>query len=281
MERRQPWSPADRADHCLITGASSGIGAALARRFAARGQNLVLTARRKERLEILAAALRASHGVIVEVIVADLAEPGGAGALLEAVQHRQIAVHTLVNNAGFGLRGGFADASWPEAEAMLQAMVAAPLQLCHGLLPAMQARGEGRILNVASLAGLVPGLPGSTLYSACKALLIRFSQSLAAENRHTGVRVLALCPGYVRSEFHAVLGVEERMRQLPGLFWMEADVLAQQALEALDGSAVVHVPGALNGLIAALARWLPQPWAVSLSSAFSHRYRRSPWQGDS
>lgn len=265
---------------CLITGASSGIGAALARGFAGQGFDLVLSARRRERLEQLAAELRARHGVAVAVIVADLAQPGGAAGLLAALQERQLVVHTLVNNAGFGLRGGFTDASWPQAEAMLQVMVQAPLQLCHGLLPAMQACGEGRILNVASLAGLVPGLPGSTLYSACKALLIRFSQSLAAEHRHTGVRVLALCPGYVRSEFHAVLGVEERMQRLPGLFWMEADALAQQALAALEGSAVVRVPGALNRLIAALARWLPQPWAVALSTAFSHRYRRRPWQGE-
>jgi short-subunit dehydrogenase len=269
------------AGHCLITGASSGIGAALARRFAARGQNLVLTARRLERLEALATELRASHGVAVEVIVADLAEPGGTAALLEALQQRGLTIETLVNNAGFGLRGAFAEASWPEAEAMLQVLVSAPLQLCHGLLPAMQARGQGQVLNVASLAGLVPGLPGSTLYSACKALLIRFSQSLAAENRRTGVRVLALCPGYVRSEFHTVLGVEEQMRRLPGLFWMEADELARQAIAALDGPAVVRVPGAVNGLIAGLARWLPPSWAVGLSTAFSHRYRRNPWQGES
>lgn len=266
--------------YCLITGASSGIGAALARRFAARGQDLVLSARRRDRLETLAAELRASHAVAVEVIVADLAASAGAAGLLQELHRRGLAVHTLVNNAGFGLRGAFGDAGWPEAEAMLQVMVSAPLQLCHGLLPAMQARGGGCVLHVASLAGLVPGLPGSSLYSACKAMLIRFSQSLAAENRHTGVRVLALCPGYVRSEFHAVLGVEERMRRLPGVFWMEADALAQQALAALDGTAVVRVPGALNGLIAALARWLPQSWAVGLSTAFSQRYRGSPWQGD-
>ena len=268
------------ARHCLITGASSGIGAALARAFAARGRHLVLSARRQERLEALAAELRAAHGVAVEVVVADLARPDGAATLLAELQRRQLAVHTLVNNAGFGLRGRFLEASWPEAEAMLQVMVAAPLQLSHGLLPAMEAAGEGVIVNVASLAGLIPGLPGSTLYSACKALLIRFSQSLAAETSGSGVRVLALCPGYVRSEFHAVLGVEERMRRLPGVFWMDADDLAARCLAALEGRAVVQVPGALNGLIAALAHGLPQSWAVALSTAFSHRYRRRPWQGE-
>jgi len=264
------------AGHCLITGASSGIGAALARRFAARGQNLVLTARRLERLEALATELRASHGVAVEVIVADLAEPGGTAALLEALQQRGLTIETLVNNAGFGLRGAFAEASWPEAEAMLQVLVSAPLQLCHGLLPAMQARGQGQVLNVASLAGLVPGLPGSTLYSASKALLIRFSQSLAAENHATGVRVLAVCPGYVHTEFHAVLGVEERMQRLPGLFWMEADDLAARVLTALEGQGAVLVPGGLNRSIAALARLLPDSVAGRLSAAFSRRYRGRP-----
>jgi uncharacterized protein len=268
------------ARHCLITGASSGIGAALARAFAARGRHLVLTARRQQRLEALAAELRAAHGVMVEVIVADLARPGGAAALLADLQQRGLTVHTLVNNAGFGLRGRFNEASWDEAEAMLQLMVSAPLQLSHALLPAMQQQGDGLILNVASLAGLIPGLPGSTLYSACKALLIRFSQSLAAETSGSGVRVLALCPGYVRSEFHTVLGVEERMQRLPGVFWMEADDLAARCLAAADGGAVVHVPGALNRLIAALAHWLPEAWVVGLSTAFSRRYRRRPWQGE-
>jgi len=141
------------------------------------------------------------------------------------------------------------------------------------LLPAMQARGEGVILNVASLAGLIPGLPGSTLYSASKAFLIRMSQSLAAENRGRGVRVLALCPGYVRSEFHSTLGVQERMQRLPGLFWMEADDLAARVLRRLEGRGAVQEPGLLNGLIALLARLLPEGLAGGLSGGFSRRYR--------
>jgi len=263
----------------LITGSSSGIGAALARRLAPTltgGEApLVLTARRQERLEALAAELAHRHGIRVQTIPADLARPGGAKVLLQVLQQRQVAVHTLINNAGFGLRGSFEAVAWPQAEAMLQLMVGSCAELCHALLPAMQRAGSGRIVNVASLAGLVPGLPGSTLYGACKAFLIHFSQSLALENRDRGVRVMALCPGYVHSEFHAVLGVEERMRQrLPGLLWMNADELADRTVTALEGSRTVVVPGAVNRLIAALAGSLPEPATNALSTSFSRRYRQ-------
>ena len=210
------------------------------------------------------------------MIALDLASADGADQLLAAIAGRGLWVRTLVNNAGFGLRGDFTANGWSRAEAMLQLMVVAPARLCHGLLPAMQARGEGVILNVASLAGLIPGLPGSTLYSASKGFLIRLSQSLAAENRGRGVRVLALCPGYVRSEFHSTLGVQERMQRLPGLFWMEADDLAARVLTALEGQGAVLVPGGLNRSIAALARLLPDSVAGRLSAAFSRRYRGRP-----
>ena len=260
----------------LITGASSGIGEALARALAVRAVPLVLTARRQERLEDLAAELRSRHGIEAIAIPADLADPAGPRQLLDAIEARGLEIDGLINNAGFGLRGDFHTQPWERAEAMLQLMVNAPVQLTGALLPAMRTRGRGRIVNVASLAGLVPGLPGSTLYSASKAFLIRFSQSLAAENRAHGIEVMALCPGYVRSEFHAVLGVEERMRKLPGLFWMDADELAERTLTAMDQQRVVVVPGQVNQLIAALARLLPDGAAGALSAAFSRRYRREP-----
>ena len=261
---------------CLITGASSGIGAALAERFAARGDDLVLTARRGDRLAALAADLRERHRVRVGVIPEDLADPLGAERLLTALAARDLKVTTLVNNAGFGLRGDYTDNPWHKASAMLQLMVMSPAHLCHALLPAMQAAGGGTIVTIASLAGLIPGLPGSTLYSASKAFLIRFSQSLAAENRSSGVRVLAVCPGYVRTEFHAVLGVEARMQRLPGLFWMDASVLAQRVVAALDGQRAVMVPGAVNSVIATLSRLLPPATAEGLSASFSRRYRGRP-----
>ena len=260
----------------LITGASSGIGAALARALAAEGRPLILVARRLPQLTELAGSLRAAHGVRVEVLPLDLAAPGAVDELVATLMQRQLGVHTLVNNAGFGLRGGFHQASWPEVQRMLQLMVEVPTQLIQAFLPEMQARRQGRILNVASLAGLIPGLSGSCLYSATKAYLIRLSQSLAAENRSLGIRVMVLCPGYVHTEFHAVLGVEERMRRLPELFWMQPSQLAVIALQALSGSRVVVVPGLINKLMALLAMTLPEPLAVGLSSSFSRRYRSRP-----
>lgn len=260
----------------LITGASSGIGEALARALAARAEPLVLTARRQDRLEALGAELRQRQGIEVITLPADLATPTGVSELLAAIESSGLEIDGLVNNAGFGLRGDFHTQRWEQAEAMLQLMVSAPVQLTGALLPAMRTRGRGRIVNVASLAGLVPGLPGSTLYSASKAFLIRFSQSLAAENQSHGIQVMALCPGHVRSEFHAVLGVEERMKKLPGLFWMDAGELAEHTLQALDQQRMVVVPGRVNQLIAALARLLPDQAAGALSGAFSRRYRREP-----
>ncbi|SBO42231.1 SDR family oxidoreductase [Cyanobium sp. NIES-981] len=263
----------------LVTGASSGIGAALARALASEaGRNgvpLVLVARRLDRLETLAEELRGANGVEVLCLCSDLAEPEAAWRLLEQLLQRDLTVHTLVNNAGFGLGGAFHQVPWGRVEAMLQLMVSTCAALCHGVLPAMRSAGGGRIINVASLAGLVPGLPGSALYGASKAFLIRFSQSLALENRESGVRVIALCPGYVHTEFHAVLGVEERMRRnLPGAMWMQADDLARRTLAALDGRRTVVVPGLLNQLIAGLTRWLPEGPAGRLTTAFSRRYRR-------
>lgn len=279
-----PPPPPDASCSCaLITGASSGIGAALARQMAASlngtetgtatGTSLVVTARRLDRLEALAADLRHRHGVTVVPIAADLARPAGARELLAELRQRGLVVHTLVNNAGFGLRGNFDTIPWQEAEEMLRLMVVACAELCHGVLPEMQRAGGGRIVNVASLAGLVPGLPGSTLYSACKAFLIRFSQSLALENRPHGVRVMALCPGYVRTEFHSASGAAERKGGLPGLFWMDADRLARRTLAELEGRTTVVVPGRVNQGIAALARLLPEGAAAALSSSFSRRYR--------
>ncbi|MEB3321256.1 MAG: SDR family oxidoreductase [Synechococcaceae cyanobacterium] len=271
-------APADSPSCALITGASSGIGAALARKLApslaGTGATLVLTARRRDRLEAMAADLQDRHGLPVVAIATDLARPGGVGQLLMELRRRGLTVETLVNNAGFGLRGDFDAVPWEQAEAMLQLMVVTCTELCHALLPGMRRSGQGRIVNVASLAGLVPGLPGSTLYSACKAFLIRFSQSLALENRPHGVRVMVVCPGYVHTEFHGVLGVQERMDRLPGLFWMEADDLAGRTLKALEGRRTLVVPGLVNRTIATLARLLPENAATALSSSFSRRYRQ-------
>src|SRR5450432_280590 len=172
---------AQTARWALVTGASAGIGAAFARELAKRGVSLVLTARRTDRLEALAAELKASHAIVVECIAADLAKPTAPAALCAEIDRRGIAIDILINNAGYGVGGHFQSQPLPTHADFIQVMVTAPCELVHKLLPGMQQRGYGRIINVASLAGLVPGSAGHTLYGASKAFLIKFSQSLALE----------------------------------------------------------------------------------------------------
>src|SRR5438045_3990882 len=173
----------------LVTGASAGIGAAFARELASRGSPLVLTARRADRLATLAAELAQHHGVGVECIAADLADPSAPEKLCAEIARRGIVIDTLVNNAGYGLSGSFVSQPWVKHAEFIQVMMTAPCELAHRLLPAMQQRGHGRIVNIASLAGLVPGSAGHTLYGASKAFLIKYSQSLALENLRHGVNV--------------------------------------------------------------------------------------------
>ena len=263
----------------LVTGASSGIGAALARGLAARGEPLVLTARRLDRLTALAAELERDHGVKVQVVPCDLAQAGAVQNLQAELSGRAIAIKGLVNSAGFGLRGPVEAIDPVELGALLRVTVQSLVELTTVFLPQLRQYPDAMILNVASLAGLVPGLAGSAVYCASKAFVIRFSQSLAAEQGRDGVRVMALCPGYVQTEFHAVLGVEDQMKGLPSWFWMEADDLARLALQALDGRAVVVVPGRWNRLLAWLGAVLPEPLARELGRRFSTRYRQPAQAG--
>ena len=181
-------------NYALITGASSGIGAAIAREYAARGKPLILTARRADRLNALAVELRAH--VAVETIVADLADPNAPLQLFEETQARGLIVDTLVNNAGYGVPGRYLSADWKTHADFLQVLVTAVAELTWRFLPAMEAAGHGRILNIASLAGLVPASAGHTLYGAAKSFVIRFSESLAQ-----GKRGLGNLPGGQRHRF--------------------------------------------------------------------------------
>ena len=186
----------------LITGASSGIGAAFARLYAEHGYDLALTARRADRLEAVADDMSLRYGVETLVIPADLADPAAPEALLGQIAAHGRAVDALVNNAGYGMPGAYLSAPWPEHGAFLQVMLTAVCELTHKVLPGMIERKFGRIVNVSSLSGLMPGSPGATLYTATKAFLVRFSQSLHLETQGTGVHVSALCPGLTYTEFH-------------------------------------------------------------------------------
>ena len=250
-----PQPGAVRTRSVLITGASSGIGAAIAREYAARGMPLVLTARRVDRLEALAAELRSL--VPVEVIAADLADPGAPARLFAETQARGLAIGTLVNNAGYGVPGRFLSAGWKTHADFLQVMITAVGELTHLYLPAMEAAGHGRILNVASLAGLVPPSAGHTLYGATKAWLIRFSECLALETRARGVHVTALCPGFTYTEFHDVNGMREKVSRLPKLLWLDSATVARLGVDAVEAGRGRIVTGAANRVVAWISRYVP------------------------
>ena len=259
----------------LITGASAGIGAAFARIFAAQGYDVALTARRAERLDALAAEITMRFGVEAHPIPADLADPAGPDAVLEALTAQGRAVDALVNNAGYGLAGSFLNTSWSDQRAFLKLMVEAPAELAHKVLPGMVERRFGRIVNVASLAGLVPPAAGHTLYAGSKALMVRFSQSLHLETLDTGVHVSVLCPGFTVSEFHDVNGTRERLnRSLPPWMWMGADEVAAVGYEAVEANRPVAVPGAPNKIIALAAKILPDDWILALLASQGARFRQ-------
>ena len=248
----------------LVTGASAGIGAAFARELATRGHPLVLTARRADRLEALAAELRAKHGIDVHCIPCDLADPAAPQSLCEEIARRGIAVDMLVNNAGYGVTGSFLSRPWQTHAQFIQVMMTAPAELCHRLLHGMRERGHGRIINVASLAGLLPAPAGHTLYAASKAYLIKFSQALALENRRHAINVCALCPGFTYSEFHDVNGTRPHMQHLSKRMWMSAEAVARDGLTAVERGDVVRVCGGLNRAIKRLFDALPDRLALHL-----------------
>lgn len=257
--------------YALVTGASSGIGAAIAREYARRGVPLILTARRVDRLQALADALRPQVDVVV--IAADLADPAAPAALHAAVVARGLHVAHLVNNAGYGVPGRYLSADWKTHADFLQVLVVAVSELTHRFLPAMEAAGHGRIVNVASLAGLVPPSAGHTLYGAAKAFVIRFSESLTLEVAGRGVHVCALCPGFTYTEFHDINGMRERVSKLPKLLWLDADAVARRGLDAVERGQARCVTGGANRVIAALSKVLPDGLARALVASRSKEFR--------
>jgi uncharacterized protein len=264
-------TPSPTPGHALVTGASSGIGAAIATEYARRGIPLVLTARRVERLETLAADLR--RQVPVVVVPADLAQPDGAAGLLAEVAAQGLHVSHLVNNAGYGVTGRFQSSDWPTHRDFLQVMVTAVAELSHGVLPAMEGAGFGRILNVASLAALTPAAAGHTLYAASKAFMIHFSESLAQETRPHGVHVTALCPGMTYTEFHDVNGMRERVSRLPARMWLDAPTVARLGVDAVERGDLRCVTGGINRAIALACRLLPDAAARALITRRSQDFR--------
>ena len=222
----------------LITGASAGLGADFARQCAARGERLVLVARRRDKLEALAKELGNARAVTI-----DLAEPGAAAALMADLATHGEHVGTLINNAGFGLWGKFATLDGPRQRAMIDLNCGTLVELTHAVLPGMIERGQGAILNVASTAAFQPG-PGMAVYFATKAFVLSFSEALHEEVASKGVRVTALCPGPTRTEFGDVAGFTGN-GAFDKISARSEDVVAM-GLKALDKGRAVAIPGLIN-----------------------------------
>lgn len=240
----------------LVTGASAGIGAEIARELGARGFHLVLTARRSDRLEVLASEIKSKHDVEVLVIPADLADRDAPERLRDELRRRNVSVDVLVNNAGYGINNSFTKTDWTTQADFLQVLLTSVVHLTHLFLGPMKERGWGRILNVASVAGFIPERPGD-LYCPVKTFVIRFSRAVDLELRSTGVSVTALCPGFTYTEFHDVMGTRDRVRRLPKWMWLDSATVARQGVDAMLQGKAVHVNGGWNRLVVFLSWLLP------------------------
>ncbi len=236
----------------MVTGASSGIGEVYARRLAAGGHDLLLTARRAERLEALARELEAEHGVAVEVFPADLADADSLRRLEERVAGGP-ALALLINNAGFGVPGLVADVDPDRQEAMIDVHLVATVRLCRAALPAMVRAGGGAVINVSSVAAFLP-TPRGAVYSATKAFLNLFTEALDAELAGTGVRVQALCPGFTHTGFHDTPEYDFDRSSVPRWLWMSSEQVVDISLSALQRRRVVVITGWRNRLLVILLR---------------------------
>jgi short-subunit dehydrogenase len=245
-----------RGKRALVTGASSGIGAALARALAARGADLVIAARRQAELDALAAELRSAHGVKVEVVAIDLAAAGAGEALFARTEGAGAPLDIVINNAGFGEHQWFVDQRWERVAQQLQLNIVVLTELTHRFAGAMAARGRGHLMNVASIGAYTP-TPTYATYSASKAYVRDFTEAIAFELAPRGVRVCSLCPGLVNTEFHQVSG-QELPPALRKLASMSADRCAAIALDALLGWRRNVVSGWLNKVNMWLLRFVPR-----------------------
>lgn len=241
----------------LVTGASAGIGEAFARLLAAEGANLLLVARREDRLRHLADELEHAHGIRAEVVAVDLAQPDAVEKIVAAAERMRLEIDVLVNNAGFAATRGFLGSEWRELHAEMQVMMTAVTELMHRFAPAMKARGFGRIINLASLAAFAPTAP-SMLYTGIKSFVLNVSEAVDMELKPHGVFVTALCPGFTWSEFHDVQGTRELTDKLPGFLWQDAQTVARAGLDAVMAGQPVCVPGAVNKTLAYTSRLFPE-----------------------
>jgi uncharacterized protein len=241
----------------LVTGASSGIGAAMAGELASRGYSIALVARREERLRSLATELTSEHGASAEVIAADLADPAERDRLVQELRTRDRSVEVLVNNAGFGHQADFATSPRERMVEMVRVNVESVVDLTSRFLGPMVERGRGSVISIASTAAFQP-LPGSAVYAASKSFVLSFSEAIRTELRGSGVGVTAVCPGPVKTEFTEVAGVGGVEDRTPGAVWMSAEEIARNAVDGAADDKRVVVPGLLNRATALAGQHSPR-----------------------
>jgi short-subunit dehydrogenase len=250
----------------LITGATAGIGAAFAEHFASKHYHLVLVARDEVRLAATAKRLLEAGASEVETLPADLSTPDGRAAVEARLAAAEQPVDMLVNNAGFGLNDSFRNSSIEDEEMLLDVLVRAVLRLTHAALPGMIERGRGAVINVSSVAAFVP----RGTYSAAKAWVVSFSESVAAELGGTGVQCMAVCPGFTRTEFHERGGMDTK--DIPSWMWLNVDQVVNSAMHDLGRGNVVSIPGAQYKVITAAARYTPRTIVKKVSRSRSKRW---------
>lgn len=248
----------------LITGASAGLGKTFATALAAKGYDLVLVARREDRLNELANELRSQQGISVTVIAMDLGEPEAAQNIFSHTESLGLCIDILVNNAGYGLTGKFVSQPLDTYQKFLQVMVTSVVSLSRLYVEGMVDRGYGRIINVSSVASFMPGSSGNNLYTGAKSLLNSFSETLHKEVKLNGVHVTAICPGFTRTEFHDQEGFQKAKENIPDFMWSEAEGVVQTALDANERGTMIVIPGRFNRVLAFLLRTIPHSLLTKL-----------------
>jgi short-subunit dehydrogenase len=247
----------------LVTGASSGIGAAIARELVSRGHAVTLVARREERLRSLATELTAEYDADAAAVACDLSDEAERERLANLLAGTGRSVEILVNNAGFGSRGDFIANDRGRMLEMVRVNVEAVVDLTSRFLPGMVERGRGAVINVASVAAFQP-IPGSATYAASKSFVLSFSEAIRTEQRGTGVSVTAVCPGPVKTEFTDAAGMAGVEDETPDLFWMSAEDIAREAVQGAEQDKRVVVPGALNQAQSIFGQHMPRALMLPL-----------------
>ena len=234
----------NRDQVALITGASAGLGAEFARQLAAQGYNLLLVARRREKLEELAAELEAKHAIKCHIACADLADPAAPVTLYNTTQTMGLQIDYLVNNAGIAGPDLLVDRDWTEQADFYQLMMTSVAHLCHLFVPGMRERGFGRVINVASVAGRVPRADGCN-YAPSKAYIIALSEALDATLKDTDINVTALCPGFTHTDFHETAGIEHVKSKMPKWMWYPAATVVADGIKAVEKGKPISISGRL------------------------------------